>query len=148
MSLKEQIEQDLVEAMKSKNETQVSTLRMLKSAIHNSEIQKKQELKDEDILAVIQSQIKSRQDSIALYEQGDRQELADKEKTEIEILKKYLPEQMGEEEIRDIVKKAITDTSAADIQDMGKVMGALMPQVKDKADGSLVSKIVKEELGK
>ena len=146
--LKEQIEQNVIEAMKAKDETTLSVLRMLKSAIHNSEIQKKSELVDEDVLGVIQSQIKSRQDSVTLYEQGGRQELADKEKTEIEILKKYLPEQMGESELRNIVTKAISDTGAASIQDMGKVMGAIMPQVKGKADGSLVSKIVKEELSK
>ena len=148
MTLKEQIEQDLVGAMKSKDENIVSTLRMLKSAVHNAEIQKQKELADEDILATIQSQIKQRQDSVALYEQGNRPELADKEKTEIEILKKYLPKQMGEDEIRSIVQKAISDTNAASIQDMGRVMGQIMPQVKGKADGGLVSQIVKEELTK
>ena len=146
--LKETIEQDLIEAMKSHTENVVSVLRMLKSAIHNAEIQKQKELADEDISGVIQSQIKQRNDSVDLYEKGNRQELAQKEKTEIEILKKYLPEQMDETQIREIVKKAISDTNAASIQDMGKVMGAIMPQVKGKADGSLVSKIVKEELSK
>lgn len=146
--LQEQIEQDIIEAMKAKDEAKLSTLRMLKSAIKNSEIQKQVELKDEDILGVIQGQIKQRNDSVAMYEQGGRQELADKEKTEIEILKKYLPEQMGEAEIREIVAKAIADTGATGIADMGRVMGAIMPAVKGKADGSLVSSIVKEELSK
>jgi len=148
MSIKEKIETDLIEAMKAHDENIVSVLRMLKSAIQNNEIQKKEELKDENILGVIQNQVKQRQDSINLYEQGGRQELADKEKKEIEILKKYLPEQMGEAEIRALVKKAIGETGASAISDMGKVMGALMPQVKGKADGSLVSNIVKEELTK
>lgn len=146
--LTEKIEKDLIEAMKAHNETNVSVLRMLKSAIKNQEIQKQTELKDEDVMSVIQSQIKQRQDSIALYEQGQRTELAEKEKTEIGILIKYLPEQMSEEKIREIVKKAVIDSGASSIQEMGKVMGVLMPQVKGKADGSLVSKIVKEELGK
>ena len=90
----EQIEKDLVEAMKAHDEKILSVLRMLKSAVKNSEIQKKAELKDEDILGLIQGQIKQRQDSINLYEQGGRQELAEKEKQEIEVLKKYLPEQI------------------------------------------------------
>lgn len=155
--IKNTIEQDLIEAMKARDEIKLSVLRMLKSAIHNSEIQKQSasarqssrdgtELKDEDVLGVIQSQIKQRQDSIELYEKGGRQELAQKEKAEIEILKTYLPEQMGEDEIREIIRKAIADTNAASIQDMGRVMGQIMPQVKGKADGSLVSNIVKEEL--
>lgn len=146
--LKEQIEKDIVEAMKSQDETVVSTLRMLKSAVKNAEIQKQTEFKDEDILGVIQGQIKQRQDSVDLFTKGNRPELADKEKTEIEILKKYLPEQMDETQVRAIVQKAISDTNASAISDMGKVMGQIMPQVKGKADGSLVSAIVKEELSK
>jgi len=148
MSLKEQIEKDIVESMKTKDEETLTVLRMLKSAIHNAEILKKEDLKEEDILGVIQGQIKSRQDSVVLYEQGDRQELAEKEKTEIEILKKYLPEQMEEGEIRALIQKTIAEQNAGSIQDMGKVMAALMPLTKGKADGSLISNIVKEELSK
>lgn len=146
MSLKEQIENDSIRALKEKNETVLTVLRMLKSAIRNAEIAKQTEFNDGDIMSVIQSQIKQRQDSINLYEQGDRQELADKEKTEIEILQKYLPEQMTEAEIREIVNRALDETGAMEIKDMGKVMTKIMPQIKGRADGSLVSKIVKEEL--
>lgn len=146
--LKEQIEQDLIASMKAKEEEKLSVLRMLKSAIKNSEIQKQKEMEDADILGVLQNQIKSRKDSIALYEQGGRGELAEKEKREIEILAKYLPEQMSEEEVRAIISKAITETQASSMQDMGKVMGKIMPEVKGKADSSLVSQIVKEELSK
>lgn len=148
MTLKETIEKDLIESMKEKDENTLSVLRMLKSAIKNKEIETKKELEDTDITAVIQSQIKSRRDSVEMYEKADRKELAEKEKTEIEILQKYLPEQMSEEDIRGIVQKAVSDTSAAGIQDMGKVMGKIMPEVKGKADGSMVSNIVKEELSK
>lgn len=148
MTLKEQIESDLIEAMKSKNDTKVSTLRMLKSAIKNAEIAKMKELEDTDIIGTIQGQIKQRRDSITLYEQGNRQELADKEKAEIEILTKYLPEQMSEDEVRSIIVKAITETGASGMADLGKVMGKIMPEVKGKADGSMVSNIVKEELSK
>lgn len=148
MTLKETIEKDLIESMKEKDENTLSVLRMLKSAIKNKEIETKKELEDTDITAVIQSQIKSRRDSVEMYEKADRKELAEKEKTEIEILQKYLPEQMSEEDIRGIVQKAVSDTGAAGIQDMGKVMGKIMPEVKGKADGSMVSNIVKEELSK
>ena len=146
MSLKEQIEKDYIQAMKNKDESSVSTLRMLKSAIHNTEIQKQKELKDLDITSLIQSQIKLRQDSIVLYKKGDRPELASKEEKEVDILKQYLPEQMGEEEVSVVVKKAIADTGASGLPDMGKVMGKVMPELKGQADGSLVSNIVKEEL--
>ncbi len=148
MDLKEKIEQDIIEAMKTKDEAMLSVLRLLKSAIHNLEIQKQLQLKNDDVSSVIQGQIKQRNDSIDMYEKGNRPELAAKEKAEIEILKKYLPQQMGKSEIRAIVTKAIADANASGIQDMGKVMGQIMPAVKGKADGSLVSSIAKEELSK
>jgi len=134
--IKKQIEQDLIEAMKGKNE----------EAIKNSEIQKGQDSDESDILSIIQGQIKSRRDSIELYKKGNRLELAAKEEKEIEILVKYLPEQMNNEEIRVIVKKAITEIGATGIQDMGKVMGKVMPELKGKADGGKISQITKEEL--
>jgi len=146
--LKEKIDQDIIEAMKAHDESKLSVLRMLKSALKNSEIQKQKELADEDVLGAIQSQIKSRKDSIALYEQGGRNELAQKEQEEIDILAAYLPEQMDEEQIRTIVKKAIEETDASSIQEMGKVMGKVIPELKGKADPTLISQIVKEELTK
>lgn len=146
MNLKEKIDQDLIESMKAKDETKLSVLKMLKSAIKNQEIQKQMELADEDVLSLIQGQIKSRQDSIELFDQGGRPELAQKEQAEIDLLKPYLPEQMSEEEIKKLVLAAISQTGATGIQEMGKVMAVLMPQVKGKADGSLVSQVVKEEL--
>ena len=146
MSLKERIEKDYIQAMKNKDEATVSTLRMFKSAIHNTEIQQKKELADADLASLVQSQIKLRQDSIVLFKKGNRPELAQKEEKEVDVLKQYLPEQMGEGDIRAIVKKAIQDVNASSMQDMGKVMGKIMPELKGKTDGSLVSKIVKEEL--
>ena len=148
MSLQEKIEQNLVQAMKDKDELKVSTLRMLKSALKNKEIEKKTALNDDEIIQVTQSQIKSRQDSITLYTKGDRTELAEKEEKEIAILKEYLPEQLSEEEIKNKVKEAIQKTGAQDIKDMGKVMGVLMGELQGKADGSTISAIVKEELQK
>jgi uncharacterized protein YqeY len=146
--IKDKIDKDIIEAMKQHSETALTVLRMLKSSIKNSEIQKQKELDESDILGVIQSQIKSRKDSIELYKQGGRMELAQKEQDEIDILAKYLPEQMGETEIRDVILKAIQETGATSMQDMGKVMGKIMPETKGRADSSLVSQIVKEELSK
>jgi uncharacterized protein len=144
--LKDQIENDIISAMKDGEEETVSTLRMLKSAIKNAEIQQKKEFEDNDVLGVLQSQIKSRRDSIKMYLGGGREELAQKEEKEIEILNKYLPEQMSSEEIRTVIKKAVDETGATCIQDMGKVMGKVMPELKGKADGALISQITKEEL--
>jgi len=97
-------------------------------------------------MSAIEKQVKQRKDSIEQYEKAGRNDLVDKEKKELELLEKYLPEQMGEEEIRNLIKEAISQTGATTMADMGNVMGALMPKTKGKADGSLVSKIVREEL--
>lgn len=148
VKLAEQIEQDIISAMKEQNETKISTLRMLKSALKNAEIQKKKTIEDEEAITVIQSQIKSRKDSIELYKKGNRGELAQKEEKEIGILEKYLPEQISEEEIKTKIAQIIQETGAQGIQDMGKVMGQAATEFKGKADMSLVSKIVKEILSK
>lgn len=147
MQLTQTIDNDLTEAMKNKDEAKTSVLRMLKSAIHNWQIASKNEPQDPDILQIIQKEIKSRNDSISMYEKGGRGELAQKEKNEIEILKKYLPEQLSDEVIREKVKAKIAETGASGVQDMGKVMGPIMAEFKGQADGTMVSKIVKEELG-
>ncbi|MEI6040211.1 MAG: GatB/YqeY domain-containing protein [Candidatus Berkelbacteria bacterium] len=146
MTLKEKIEHDLIEAMKAHDENKLSVLRMLKSSIKNSEIQKQKELEETDVLQVIQTQIKSRKDSIDLYTKGGRPELAEKEESEIKILTEYLPEQLSEEAITTIMTDAITKLGASGMQDMGKVMGEIMPAVRGKADPSLVSQIVKTTL--
>lgn len=144
--LLEQIEQDITQAMKQKQETVVSTLRMLKSALKNKEIQIKKELNSDDIVQVVQAQIKTRKDSVQMYLKGGRQELAQKEEQEIEILKKYLPEQISSEDIKQKVEAAIHETGAKTIQDMGKVMGKISAELKGQADMAEVSKIVKEKL--
>lgn len=149
--LKQQLRDELKESMIAKDELRKSVLRMLISAITYYEIQKGgagYEATDEDVLSVIDKQVKQRKDSIEQFEKAGRQELADKEKAEMALLEKYLPEQMSEEEVRELVKEAIEQTGASSPQDMGKVMGALMPKVKGKADGGLVSRLVKEALSK
>ncbi|MCZ6865157.1 MAG: GatB/YqeY domain-containing protein [Candidatus Dadabacteria bacterium] len=147
MGLRELIPEDLKNALRNKNTFELSVLRMLQAALINKEIDKRKEaLTDEDVISVIGTEIKKRRDAAREFEKVNRPDAADQEKAEIEILMKYMPQQMSEDEIRDTVKKAVEDTQAKSMQDIGKVMKVLMPQVKGKADGSIVNKIVKEEL--
>ncbi len=151
MALKQKIQDDLKTAMLAQDAEKLSTVRMLKSAIQYYEIQKGgagYEATDEDVITILGREIKARKDSIDLYKKGGRKELAEKEQKEIEILEKYLPEQMSESEVKQLVKEAVGQTDAKGFQDMGKVMAYLMPKVKGKADGTLVSNLVKEELSK
>lgn len=148
MSLVDKINIDFITAMKSKDETKVSVLRLLKSALQNYQIAEQKELSDDDIIKVIQKEIKQRKDSISTYETGGRLELADKEKAEIEVLAKYMPQQLSNEELTEIVEKAIAETGATSEADIGKVMGRVMPQVAGQADGGQVSAKVKELLSK
>lgn len=146
---KEKLQEELKQSMLSKNETKTSVLRMLLSAINYYEIQKGGAgyiATDEDILAVIGNQAKQRRDSIEQFKSAKRQELVDKEQKELDILNTYLPAQMSQEEITALVKEAISQTGATTMADIGKVMGALMPKVKGKADGNIVNNIVKKEL--
>ncbi|OGH03121.1 MAG: hypothetical protein A2798_01685 [Candidatus Levybacteria bacterium RIFCSPHIGHO2_01_FULL_37_17] len=146
---KDELQGKLKESMLAKDELKTSVLRMLLSAINYYEIQKGgagYSATEEDVLSVIQSQAKQRRDSITEYEKAQRQDLADKEKKELEILQEYLPEQMGEEEIQKVVEQIINEVGASAMQDMGKVMGALNAKLKGKADMGLVSKLVSEKL--
>lgn len=146
---KKQLQDELKQSMLVKDALKTSVLRLLLSAINYYEIQKGgagYEATEEDILAVLQKEAKQRHESIEQFQAANRQDLADKEKRELEILKTYLPEQMSEEEIKKLVQVAITQTGASSMQDMGKVMSLLMPKVKGKTDGSLVSSIVKKKL--
>lgn len=146
---KKQLQDDLKQSMLAKNELKTSVLRLLLSALNYYEIQKGgagYEATEEDVLAVLQKEVKQRKDSIEQYKAGNRTDLADKEQKELEILQTYVPAQMSEDEIKGLVKEAITQTGATSMADMGKVMGALMPKVKGKADGNLVSSIVKSQL--
>jgi uncharacterized protein YqeY len=144
MALKNQIQQDMLAAMKSKDDIKLGALRMLKAAILKFEVAgaEKREATDEDILGLILKEIKSRQDSAEQFRKGGRIELADKEEKEIEVLKAYMPPQLGEDEILQLAKEAIARTGASKKGEIGKVMGVLMSKVKGKADGAVVNKIV------
>lgn len=151
-------------ALKEGKELEASVLRLLKAAILNKEKEKRYKLskdnpgsKDEQLdkesllsseesIDVVSSEIKKRREAIELYDKGNRPELAEKEKKEVEILQKFLPEQISEDEIRKIVAEAVSETGASQIKEMGKVMGIITPQLKGKADMSVVSRIVKESL--
>ena len=147
MGLKEQIPEDLKNALRNKKTLELSVLRMLQAALKNKEIDNKKEaLTDEVVISVVGAEIKKRRDAVREFEKVNRPDAADQEKAEIEILMKYMPQQMSEEEIRDVVKSAVEETRAESMKDIGKVMKALMPTVKGKADGSIVNKIVKEML--
>jgi uncharacterized protein YqeY len=147
MGLKEQIPQDLKNALRNKRTLELSVLRMLQAALINKEIDnRKEELTDEGVISVVGSEIKKRRDAAREFEKVNRPDAADQEKAEIEILMKYMPQQMSEDEIRAAVKNAIDQTQAQSMKDIGKVMKVLMPTVKGKADGQAVNKIVKEEL--
>lgn len=148
MSLKETVQENLITAIKAKEEIKVSTLRMLKAEIMKFEVSggAKKEATDDDVLAIVQKSLKQRKDAAEQFRKGDRQELADKEDKEAEILAKYMPEQMGEDEVKAIVAEAISQVGASSKEDMGKVMGAVMPKVKGKADGKLVNQVVMQLL--
>jgi len=145
--LKETISNDLKKALKEKNELVLLVLRGVASEIHNKEIERKrEELTEEDILSVLMGEAKKRKDAIIEFKKGAREDLAKKEEEELEILKKYLPEQMGEDQIREEAKKIIEEVGAVGPQDTGSVMGSLMPKLKGKTDGNVVNKIVGELL--
>ncbi len=149
MSLKTKILTDLKDAMKVGNSEKRDTLRLLDSMIKNAEIEKKKKdkgLNDEEVQEVIGRAIKQRKDSVEQYKSGGREDLAQKEQTEIEILSGYLPEQLSEEEVEKIVKDVISETGATSKADIGKVMGQAMNKLKGQADGNLVKSIVEKEL--
>lgn len=147
VSLRDEITRDMAASLKSGEKERLSTVRMLISAVKYKEVDAKRQLDDDEVVSVISTLIKQRQDSIDQFRKGGRDDLADKEAREAEVLKAYLPPQLSGDEVRDIVKKAASETGAAGPKDMGKLMKAVMPRLKGKADGKLVNEIVKEVLG-
>ena len=149
MSTFDKIKSDLTEALKAGDTARALSLRYLLAEIHNAEIAKGKDavLTEEEMAAVLQKQAKQRHESIEAYQKGGREDLVGKEHRELEMIKGYLPEQMGEDQIRELARVAIQESGAAGITDMGKVMGALMPKVQGQADGSVVSNVVRELLG-
>ena len=147
MSLSKQIVTDLTASMKAQDASRTSTLRMVKAAMMNRQIEKGSELDDDDMQKLLRSLVKQRRDSIEQYEKAGRQELVDKEKAEIEVIETYLPQSASQEEIEQAVAGAIAETAANSIKDMGKVMKAAQSALAGKnADGRAVSEVVKARL--
>ncbi|MDU6522623.1 MAG: GatB/YqeY domain-containing protein [Enterococcus sp.] len=148
MSLLTTLNEDMKQAMRAKDKESLQVIRMLKASIQNEQIKKGQDLNEEEELTVLSREMKQRRDSLTEFEKADGSDLADKVKKEIVIVENYLPAQLSEEEIRAIVQEAITKTGATSPKEFGKVMGAVMPKVKGKADGNQVNAVVKELLNK
>jgi len=132
--------------MKAKDGNRVSVLRFLLSSIQNREIEKKEPLDDEEVLAEITSSAKRRRESMEAFKEGDRMDLVEKEAAELAILQEYLPEQLSPDEIKDVVQEVAQAVGATGLSDLGKVMKELMPRLRGKADGKLVNEIVREVL--
>jgi uncharacterized protein YqeY len=148
MSLKERITSDMTAAMKSKEAGRLSTLRMVKAAVQNREIEKGGELSDEELTKVLQSLVKQRRDSVEQYEKAARAELAEKERAEIAVIEEYLPRAATREEIERAVEEAVAETGASSLKEMGAVMKAALARLSGRnADGRTVSEVVKSKLG-
>ena len=146
MSLKDKLTEDLKQTIRQGDELGRSTLRLVMAAIKNAEIEKRRELEEGELLAIIAKEAKQRRESIAQFETGGRQDLVDREKAELQILVAYLPEQLSREEIEAKARQIIEEVGATSPAQMGQVMRRLMPLMQGKADGKLVSQVVKELL--
>lgn len=144
--MKNKLLSDLVSAMKSQDKETLSVLRMVKGAIQLEEINKKHELNDDEFVGIISKQIKTRKESILEFEKANRTDLIEQAQKEIEILSKYMPEQLSEEEVIKIIDSAFEEIRPSSQSDMGKIMGFVTPKLKGKADMSFVSKTIKERL--
>ena len=146
MSLKERLMADLKEAMKSKDKLRKDVITMVRAAIKQKEVDERVELDDSDIENIISKQLKEKKASIEEFKKGNRQDLVDQTNDEIEILLKYLPEQLSDEELKEIIKKVIDENEITSMKDIGKLMKNVMPLIKGKADGKQVNIIAKELL--
>jgi uncharacterized protein YqeY len=146
MSLSERLNEDMKQAMRSQEKFKLSVIRMVRSSIKNLEIDLKRSLDDNEVLDILAREVKQRKDSLQEFEKAGREDLAEQVKAEIEIIGEYLPQQLTEEEIKVIVQQTIQEVGASSKADMGKVMSALMPKTKGRADGKLVNQAVQQFL--
>lgn len=147
MGLRNKIDADIKQALKTGEKEKVSALRMLSAALKNKQIDKRRELTDEEVIETIRSLIKQRKDSIEQFGKAGRQDLVDKEAKEVGFLEEYLPQQLSREEIESLVREAVKQTGAQGQKDMGRVMKAVLPMIGARAEGKIVSEIVKNVLG-
>jgi uncharacterized protein YqeY len=148
MSLEKKLMEDMKLAMKSGRKTEVDTIRILRAQIKSASIDKKDDLNEADIAQILQKEAKKRKEAIVLFQQGNREDLVKKEEAEFEIISKYLPEQLSDSDLEKLISSTIQSLQASSVKDIGQVMGAIMPQVKGKADGKVVQQKVKDHLAK
>jgi len=146
VSLRERIEQDLKAAMRARDATRLSAIRLLLAAVRQKEVDERRELGDADTVAVVERLIRQRRESVAQYEQARRSDLAAAERFEIEVLSAYLPERLSAEQLADAVTQALAETGAASMRDMGRVMALLRPRLQGRADMAVVSELVRARL--
>jgi len=146
MSLSERLNQDMKQAMKNQDKFKLSVIRMIRSSVKNLEIDQRRSLDDSEVLEVLSRELKQRKDSLLEFEKAGRDDLVADLTKEIAIISEYLPKQLEEDELKDIVDQTVAETGASSKADMGKVMAALMPKVKGRADGKLVNQLVQQRL--
>ena len=146
MEIQNRLSEDLKTAMKAKEKIKVDTIRMVRAQLKDFQIAKGDELNEEDEISVLINAAKKRKEALELYEKSDRQDLIEQEKQELEIISAYLPAQLSKEGVEKVVLKVIEEVGASSLQDLGKVMGATMKDLKGKADGRMVQEIVREKL--
>lgn len=148
MSLQTQLNDAMKEAMKAKDSLRLNAIRLIKTAVKNREIEARQELGDQDVIAVLSSLVKQRKESAQVYREGGRPELAQKEEQELAVIQGFLPEQLDEAGINAVIEAAVAETAAASMKDMGKVMKIVSAKTLGRADGKLVSELVKARLSR
>ncbi|MCC3372793.1 GatB/YqeY domain-containing protein [Cohnella sp. REN36] len=146
MNLADRLNEDMKQAMRSQDKFRLTTIRMIRAAVKNQEIELRRPLEDNEVLDILSREVKQRKDSLQEFGKAGRDDLASTVASEIDIITEYLPQQLDEEEIKAIVTQTIQETGASSKADMGKLMGALMPKVKGRADGKLVNQIVQQFL--
>ncbi|WP_019154563.1 GatB/YqeY domain-containing protein [Robertmurraya massiliosenegalensis] len=146
MSLLERLNQDMKQAMKNKEKDKLSSIRMIKASLQNEGIKLGRQLSEDEELTVLSREVKQRKDSLHEFDKAGREDLVEKIRTELQYVEEYMPQQLSEEEISNIVQETVAEVGATSKADMGKVMAAIMPKVKGKADGSLVNKLVQQHL--
>jgi len=147
MALRERLSEEMKNAMKSRDDLRLSAIRMVRSAVKNKEIDVRRELADQEIVEVLSTLVKQRRESIRMFTEAGRDDLVAKEEKELAILLEFLPQQLGRDEVAALVEQAIAESGAQGSKDMGKVMKLLMPHVSGRADGKMVSDVVREKLG-
>lgn len=148
MTLQNRLQQDMQAAIRDRDELRRDTLRMVIAAAYNTQKKAARDLSDDEVVAVLTREVKTRRESVEAFTDGDRPEAAAKEQKEIEIIRAYLPEQLGADEIAALVAQAVEESGATSVREMGKVMAVLMPRVRGRADGKTLSALVVQELAK